>query len=154
MTARKGNLVAAIPVWPDSRNGGWEPRSLFQQAHRPRRAKATWLKSSSAEARRGHRGNERALRCPTRVGTERKLAPARPFGLRPTSPTETGSHHKRSADGGLTWSPAERLAAGLPGEWAVNAVAEDASRAIALLSRGDTIHATVRQTPATKPAGR
>ena len=55
-----------------------------------------------------------------------------------------------STDGGLTWSPAERLAAGLPGEWAVDAVAGDASRAIALLSRGDTIHASVRRSPATK----
>jgi hypothetical protein len=55
-----------------------------------------------------------------------------------------------STDGGLTWSPAERLAAGLPGEWAVDAVAGDVSRAIALLSRGDTIPASVRRSPATK----
>ena len=56
-----------------------------------------------------------------------------------------------STDGGLTWSRAERLAAGMPGEWAVNAVAGDESRALALLSRGDTIHVSVRQSPTLNP---
>ncbi len=56
-----------------------------------------------------------------------------------------------STDGGQTWSPAERLAAGLLGHWAVNAVAGDESRALALLSRGDTIHVSVRQSLTINP---
>ena len=64
------------------------------------------------------------------------------------------AYFSMSTDGGQTWLPAERLAAGLPGKWAVNAVAGDESRVIALLSRGDTIHASVRQSPTTKPTGR
>ena len=56
-----------------------------------------------------------------------------------------------STDGGRTWSPAERLAAGLPGPWAVNAVAGDESRALAILTRQDTIHVSVRQSPTINP---
>ena len=59
-----------------------------------------------------------------------------------------------STDGGQTWLPAERLAAGLPGQWAVNAVAGDESRVIALLRRGDTIHALVRQSSTISPMPR
>ena len=58
-------------------------------------------------------------------------------------------YYKRSADGGRTWLPAERLR-GFPGEWAVNGVAGNESRVIALLSRGDTIHVSVRQSQTTK----
>lgn len=56
-----------------------------------------------------------------------------------------------SADGGRTWSRAERLASNLPGEWAINAVAGDESTAVVLLSQGDTIHASVRQSPTINP---
>lgn len=56
-----------------------------------------------------------------------------------------------STDGGRTWLPAERLAADSHGQWAVNAVAGDQSRVIVLLNQGDTIHASVRQSPKISP---
>jgi len=56
-----------------------------------------------------------------------------------------------SADGGLTWSPAERLAVGQPGTWAVNAVVGDESSAIALLNQGEVIYASTRRSATINP---
>jgi hypothetical protein len=52
-----------------------------------------------------------------------------------------------SADGGLTWGPAERLAAQRHGDWAAHAVAGTDSAAIVLLGVGASIHVASRQGP-------
>jgi len=50
-----------------------------------------------------------------------------------------------SADGGLTWGPAERLAAKESGDWASHGVAGTDSAAIATVGVGMSIHATLRR---------
>lgn len=61
------------------------------------------------------------------------------------------AYYTTSADGGLTWAPAQRLAAGLHGEWAPAAVAGTESAAVALLSRSDVLHVSTRPAPAHAP---
>ena len=60
---------------------------------------------------------------------------------------------KRSADGGLTWSAAERLADGQHGQWAPAAVAGTESSAIVLLSRSNVLYASIRPAPGGRSPG-
>lgn len=60
-------------------------------------------------------------------------------------------YYTTSPDGGLTWQAPERLAAGLHGEWAAAAVAGTECSAVALLSRSNALHASVRPAPGHGP---
>jgi len=63
------------------------------------------------------------------------------------------AYYAMSADAGETWSPAERLAAGMHGDWAPNGVIGTESGAVVLLSGGGAMHASYRRAPTTRPAG-
>lgn len=64
------------------------------------------------------------------------------------------AYYTTSSDGGATWSAAERLAAGMHGDWAPNGVIGTESGAVVLLNRGETMYASLRRAPTTGPTGR